>query len=74
MYYVSFYNIYKESSSIQIMNDIKIIHLIHADGPGGVETGAKLAQQEFKKILFNKFITGYFVLVKIKKKLFFKIL
>ena len=30
------------------MNDIKIIHLIHSDGPGGVETGAKLAQQEFK--------------------------
>jgi len=30
------------------MDNIKIIHLIHADGPGGVETGAKLAQQEFK--------------------------
>ena len=30
------------------MNNIKIIHLIHFDAPGGVETGAKLAQQEFK--------------------------
>ena len=27
----------------------KVIHLIHADGPGGIEVGAKLAQQELKK-------------------------
>ena len=30
------------------MENKKIIHLIHSDGPGGVETGAKLAKKEFK--------------------------
>ena len=49
----------------------KIIHLIHADGPGGVETGAKLAQQEFiDNISYEiKFIyrTGDNVITKFKK-------
>ena len=33
------------------MQNTKIIHLIHCDGPGGIETGAKLGQQELKKYI-----------------------
>jgi hypothetical protein len=63
------------------MYNIKIIHLIHADGPGGVETGAKLGQQDFKddisyeiKFIYN---TGDNIIVKFIKflkttKLLFK--
>ena len=33
------------------MKDAKIIHLLHADGPGGIEVGVKLGQQELKKYI-----------------------
>ena len=33
------------------MKNIKIIHLLHADGPGGIEVGAKLGEQELKKYI-----------------------
>ena len=53
------------------MENKKIIHLIHADGPGGVETGAKLAKKEFKdnisyeiRFIYN---AGDNILVKLKK-------
>jgi len=53
------------------MQNVKIIHLIHCDGPGGVETGAKLAKKEFKgsinyeiRFIYN---AGDNILVKLKK-------
>ena len=53
------------------MENKKIIHLIHSDGPGGVETGAKLAKKEFKdninyeiRFIYN---AGDNILVKLKK-------
>ena len=53
------------------MENKRIIHLIHADGPGGVETGAKLAKKEFKdnisyeiRFIYN---AGDNILVKLKK-------
>ena len=33
------------------MKNTKIIHLLHADGPGGIEVGAKLGKQELKKYI-----------------------
>ncbi len=33
------------------MENIKIIHLIPCDGPGGVETGSKLGQQELREYM-----------------------
>jgi len=33
------------------MKVTKVIHLIHADAPGGIEVGAKLGQQELKKYI-----------------------
>ena len=33
------------------MKNTRIIHLLHADGPGGIEVGAKLGKQELKKYI-----------------------
>ncbi len=33
------------------MKNKKIIHLLHADGNGGIEVGAKLGKQELKKYI-----------------------